>query len=122
MRVPIPITVVLVTGTGTLELGILCLVRLGPSLMLATDRTILAWIITSGVCNVVAFSLITKGIQLTTLVHANLLNASQVALGTLAGVLLFHEPHNSWLVGGVALTIVGIVLFGKPRIQPAPLS
>ena len=83
--------------------------------MLDTDPTVLAWIVASGLCNVVAFSLITKGIQLTTLVHANLLNASQVALGTLAGVLLFHEPYNGFLVGGIVLTIIGIGLFGKPH-------
>ncbi len=115
MHVPVPLTVVIVTGTGTISLGILCVVRLGPAEMLATDRTELAWIIASGLCNVMAFSLITKGIQLTTLAHANILNASQVALGALAGVILFHEPYNGWLLGGVVLTVVGIVLFNKPR-------
>ena len=114
-RIPITVTVVVVTGTGTLSLGTLCLLRLGPTEMLATDPTVLAWIVASGLCNVVAFSLINKGIQLTTLVHANLLNASQVALGSLAGVLLFHEPYNGFLVGGIVLTIIGIGLFGKPR-------
>lgn len=114
-RIPVPVTVVLVTGTGTLSLGILCLIRLGPAEMLATDRTVLAWIIASGLCNVVAFSFITKGVQLTTLAHANVLNASQVALGALAGVVLFHEPYNGWLLGGVILTVIGIGMFEKPR-------
>ena len=116
-RMPVPVTVVVVTGTGTLSLGALCLIRLGPAEMLATDRTVLTWIIASGLCNVIAFSLIIKGLQLTTLAHANVLNASQVALGALAGVLLFHEPYNSWLLAGVTLTIIGIGLFGKPGEQ-----
>ncbi len=114
-RLPVPVSVVVVTGTGSLILGTLCLIRLGPAEMLATEPTVLAWVTASGLCNVVAFSLITKGIQLTTLVHANALNASQVGLGALAGILLFHEPYNGWLLGGVALTIVGIVSFGRPR-------
>lgn len=108
--VPIPVTVVVVTGTGTLALGTLCLFRLGPTVMLATQRHELLWVVAAGLCNVVAFALITKGLQLTTLAHANILNASQVALAALAGVVLFHESNNAWLVGGVLLTIVGIVL------------
>ncbi len=114
-RISVPGIVVIVTGTGTLTLGTVCLIRLGPTELLATDRTMLAWVIASGLCNMVAFSLITKGIQLTTLAHANVLNASQVALGALAGVLLFHEPYNTWVLGGLFLTILGIGMFGDPR-------
>jgi drug/metabolite transporter, DME family len=116
-RVSIPVMVVVVTGTGTITLGILSLVRLGPAEMLATDRTVVGWIIASGLCNVIAFLFITKGLQLTTLAHANVLNASQVAFGALAGILLFREPYNSWLLSGVALTIFGIGLFGQPQKQ-----
>jgi drug/metabolite transporter (DMT)-like permease len=48
------------------------------------------------------------------LVHANLLNASQVALGAMAGVVLFDEPRNAWLVTGIVLTVLGILFTGRP--------
>ena len=109
--------VFVVTSTGSLSLGILCLVRLGPAELLTTDPTVLAWIIAAGLFNVAAFSLITKGLQLTTLVHVNILNSSQVAIGALAGIFLFHEPFNIWLLSGIVLIIVGIGLFGQPQVQ-----
>ena len=110
-------TVFVVTSTGSLSLGALCLIRLGPAEILATDPTVLAWIIASGLCNVAAFSFITKGLQLTTLVHVNMLNSSQVAIGALAGIFLFHEPFNIWILSGIVLIIVGIGLFGQPQVQ-----
>jgi drug/metabolite transporter (DMT)-like permease len=48
-------------------------------------------------------------------VHANVLNASQVAVGATAGIFLFREPLNDWLLCGIVLTIVGIALYGHPR-------
>ena len=116
-RMSVPLTVLVVTGTGSIVLGILCLIRLGPAAMLATDQTVLNWIIVSGLCNVIAFLFITKGLHLTTLAHANVLNGSQVALGSLAGIFLFHETCNSWLLCGIALTIIGIGLFRQPNDQ-----
>jgi len=117
-HVPVAVTVVVVTGMGVLSLGTVSLVRLGPANMLATEPHALAWMVASGVFNLAGFALITKGLQLTTLVRANVLNASQVALGAMAGILMFREPYNIWLIWGVALTIVGITLYGHPR-KPA---
>jgi len=114
-HVPVAVTVVVVTGTGVASLGAASLVRLGPAGMLSTSPDALAWMFAAGVFNLIAFALITKGLQLTTLVHANVLNASQVALGATAGIFLFREPHNVWLLGGILLTIVGITLYGHPR-------
>lgn len=118
--VPVVVTVVVVTGVGVVSLGTVSLVRLGPAKMLHTEPDTLAWMIASGVTNLAAFALITKGLQLTTLVHANVLSASQVALGAIAGIFVFHEQHNLWLLGGVALTITGITLFGHPARGSEP--
>lgn len=118
--VPVAVTVIIVTGVGVVSLGAVSLVRLGPTGMLATDPYTLAWMVACGVFNLVAFALITKGLQLTTLVHANVLSASQVALGAMAGILLFREPYNPWLLGGIALTITGITLFGHARRKKEP--
>lgn len=122
-RVPVPITVIVVTGTGSISLGLLSLIRLGPWQMLATDPHTLAWIVASGLCNVAAFAFITQGVKLTTLMHANALNASQVAMGTLAGIIFFQESYNAWLFAGVLLTISGIVLFDQSRKpEPSPTA
>jgi drug/metabolite transporter (DMT)-like permease len=115
--VTVTTTVVVVTGVGMVSLGVLSLTRLGPAEMLATPPHALAWMVASGLCNVIAFVFITIGLQLTTLVHANVLNASQVALGAAAGILVFQEPRNSWLLCGIAMTIAGMMLLGHPRRQ-----
>jgi len=113
--VPVIVTVLVVTGMGFLSLGGISLVRLGPAQMAATDPGALGWMAASGVFNLVAFALIIKGLELTTLVHANVLNVSQAAIGALAGMVLFREPHNGWLLAGVGLTLVGIAIFRPPQ-------
>ncbi len=113
--VPVIVTVLVVTGMGFLSLGGITLVRLGPAQMLATEPGALGWMVAAGVFNLVAFALIIKGLELTTLVHANVLNVSQAAIGALAGILLFREPHNVWLLTGVGLTLLGIAIFRPPQ-------
>lgn len=119
-RVPVPVTVIVVTGTGTISLGLVCLIRMGPAEMASTEASVWSWGIAAGLCNVAAFAFITKGMKLTTLVHANMLNASQVAMGALAGILLFRESWNPSLMAGIVLTITGIMLFGQPRKVAVP--
>jgi len=113
-QVPIMVTVLVVTGVGVIVLGGISWLRMGVTGMLATEPATLAWMLASGAFNLIGFALIIKGLQLTTLVHANVLNASQVALGAAVGILLFQESHNSWLLSGIALTIIGIGLFDRP--------
>jgi DME family drug/metabolite transporter len=116
-NVPVSITVVVVTGIGASTLGIISAFRVGATGLPTSASHAFAWMIASGVFNLFAFALITKGLQLTTLLHANVLNASQVALGATAGILLFHEPYNHWILIGITLTITGITLFGQPRAR-----
>ncbi len=113
-RVPIAVTVLLVTGVGVVVLGGISWLRMGAAGMLATEPSTLAWMLASGAFNLIGFAFIIKGLQLTTLVHANVLNASQVGLGAAVGILLFQESHNPWLLSGIALTIIGIGLFDRP--------
>ena len=112
-RVPITTIVFIITGMGVLSLGSLSVWRQGTETLLGTDPEQLGWMLAAGAFNLVAFLAITKGLQLTTLVHANVLNASQVAMGAVAGVLIFQESLNSWLVCGICLTIVGVLLIGR---------
>jgi drug/metabolite transporter (DMT)-like permease len=116
-QVPVLVTVLIATAMGTLTLGAVSLVHLGPANMLATEPEMFGWMIASGEFNLIAFILITKGLQLTTLARANVLNASQVALGATAGILLFDERHNPWLIWGIALTVAAITLYAQPSAR-----
>ena len=112
-RVPVSTIVFVTTLMGVLSLGSLSIWRLGPGGLMDTRPDQWTWMLAAGACNLVAFLAITKGLQLTTVVHANVLNASQVAMGAIAGVRLFNESWNVWLLAGVLLTIVGVILVGQ---------
>lgn len=110
-----PMTVVFVgTSTGFVCMSTLSLWRLGTAKMLETQPIDLAVMIGAGVFNLLAFLALAKGLQRTAVVRANVLNASQVAMCALAGMLLFAEPAQATLVGGVLLTIVGMVFLDEP--------
>ncbi len=114
-KTPVSVIVFVITGMGVVSCGLLSLNRIGLDGMAATPPDRLAWMIASGVFNLLGFLLITKGLQWTTLVHANVLNASQVALSAVAGMALFHEPNNPFLMAGIVLTLVGIFHIGTGR-------
>ena len=113
-RVPVTTIVFVITGMGVLSLGCLSIWRLGADTLLRTEPGQLAWMLAAGSFNLIAFLAITKGLQLTTVVHASVLNASQVAMAAVAGVALFAESLNGWLMLGIGLTIAGIFLIRGP--------
>ena len=112
-----PMSVILFTTTlmGVISLGPLSLIRLGVEGLAATTAVEAAWMLAAGTCNLIAFLAITKGLHLTTVLHANVLNASQVAMAALAGLLFFDEPLTFWLVLGVLLTITGVAAIDRPE-------
>ncbi len=112
---PVTTVVVVITGMGVLTLGPMSLGRLGPQQLLATPGPQWALMLAAGTFNLLAFLAITKGLEYTTAVHANVLNAGQVAMGALLGVMVFGESWNSCVVVGVGLTVVGLVLVTQPR-------
>lgn len=73
------------------------------------------WLITllAGICNVIAFVALSRALQLTTLVYVNAMNASQVAMASLAGIVIFAEVPSAALAVGVSLTVLG--LLAMPR-------
>lgn len=118
-KTPVSVIVFVITGMGVISCGLLSLHHIGLAGMAATPGDRLAWMVASGVFNLLGFLLITKGLQLTALVHANVLNASQVALAAVAGMVLFQEQNNVWLTIGVVLTIVGIFQIGRDKPEEA---
>lgn len=111
----VSVVVFAITVMGVLTLGPISFHQFGLEELLQTPPEQFAWMYTAGVCNLLGFLAITKGLQLTTVVHANVLNASQVALAAIAGMLLFNEPRNPWLLLGVGLTVLGVTLIDRPR-------
>jgi drug/metabolite transporter, DME family len=62
----------------------------------------------------IGFLALIHGLKRTTVVHANVVGASQVAMAALAGVAIFAEQPNQWLILGVCLTVVGILGIDRP--------
>ncbi len=106
--------VIITTLMGVITLGPLSFYRLGSEQLLAVSGEQAAWMLLAGTLNLISFLAITKGLHLTTVLHVNVLNASQVGIAAVAGLWFFGEPLTVWLALGVMLTIVGIVAFERP--------
>ncbi len=116
-EMPLSVIVFVTTAMGVVSLGPLSVWRLGLPALQATTPGAWAWMLSAGVFNLLAFLAIIKGLQLTTAVHANMLNATQVAMGAVAGLVGFGEPVTVWLVFGLVLTVAGVVLIDRPDDQ-----
>ena len=112
----------LITLMGVVSLGPLSLARLGLQQMLATPAEQGALMAAAGIFNLMGFFALIHGLQRITIVHANVLNASQVALAAVAGVLIFREPPNPWLLLGVSLTAFGILWIDRPAGGEQPVD
>jgi drug/metabolite transporter (DMT)-like permease len=108
---------IIITGMGVVSLAPLSVYRLGMDRLLETPPEQFGWMLAAGTCNLIAFLALTRSLQLISVVHVNVLNAAQVALSAVGGMLIFHEPHNPWLVLGIVLTIVGIFSIGRPQSE-----
>ena len=96
---------------GILFLGPWAVARLGLAGIAATSPRDLAVMLATGACNLVAFLLVAKSLQLTTVVRVNVINnALTTVLTVAAGIAIFAEPSNRELVMGILLTVVGILL------------
>ncbi len=105
-------TIFMITFMGVAWLGPMIFLGKSPEEPSPVPSDAWLWMIASGLLNLLGFASLTRGLHLTKVVYANLMNASQVALGSLAGILLFHEPLDGWLATGILLTVGGIVLVG----------
>lgn len=115
-RTASPVTIgFLISLVGVVSLGPLCLYRLGIGYWfhMPVERTILATI--AGLLNFIAFAAQGYALQRTTLIHANIVSASQVAMAAVAGIVLFHEMPSVGLLLGVGLTLIGVVGAGSPQ-------
>lgn len=100
----------IITGVGAVSLGAVGSWRTGIDALTATEPVHFGWMIAAGFMNLAAFLGITLGLKLTTVVRANIMTASQVAMGALAGWFLFAEDISTAGLIGVGLTVTGILI------------
>jgi drug/metabolite transporter (DMT)-like permease len=112
------VVVFVITAMALITLGPLSLGQLGVDGILRTRPVDFQVMLLTGALNLAAFASLTKGLQRTSVVYANVLTASQTALAAVTGMLLFHEPPNSAMLLGVTLNVVGVVLVDHGRSQP----
>jgi drug/metabolite transporter (DMT)-like permease len=112
----VPVTALgfIIPAMGALSLAPVCLGRFGVAGLLTTAGSDLFLIAFCGTLNLLAYLAIIKGLQMTGVVRANVLSASQVAMAAVAGFLFFQEAAGPALVAGVAMTIAGMVMIGRP--------
>lgn len=116
-RVRLPAALFIVSVVGAVGLGAMSLCRIGIAGIEATEPIDWQLMILAGLCNAVAFLSLTKSLQLTGVVHVNALNASQVAMAAIAGLLIFDEPLTVALASGVFMTGIGLLLMKRKRPQ-----
>ena len=112
-RMSIPMTMVTVTLTGLLALGVFSLARVGVAGMLATVPRDFWMMMLAGFFNAVAFLALTKSLQLIPVVYVNALNATQATMAAIAGVVIFAESSSSALWAGVAMTVMGLLMMQR---------
>ena len=101
------------TSVGMVTMGTISAYRLGVPKLLETRADDLGFMLAAGVFNLVAFLALARGLQSTALLRVNLINASQVAMCGVAGLLLFGEPPSWFLALGVGMTILGMTLIDR---------
>jgi len=113
-------SLVLISTSGVVSLGLISLYRLGPARMLATGSADLQMMLVAGLLNAAAFFALGAAYKYIGVLRVNLLNASQAALAAACGVLWFGEPATGGLLVGTALTMLGLVMMdGRKRKDSA---
>jgi len=104
-------TVFFISCAGTVFLGPWSAQRLTLDGILATAPRDLLAMLAFGGFNLAAFFLFAKGLQLITVVRANIINNGlATAFSVLAGILIFAEPASGALILGMILLLIGIIM------------
>jgi len=115
LKTQTPVTMLIVGATGATAITLVTLGVHGPGVFFDLAPGEWARGLAGGTCNLIAFFSITRAFQKVPVVFVNGINASQVAMAMIAGVLIFGEPTSGPLLAGVALTVVGLLLMARAR-------
>jgi drug/metabolite transporter (DMT)-like permease len=108
-------TLLIISIAGVVALGGIGVARLGVAGIFAIRPIDHQWMLLAGAANAVAFLMLTKALHLVPIAYVNVINASQVAMAALAGVVWFAEPSTGYLVCGLGLMVVGLVAMERPK-------
>jgi drug/metabolite transporter (DMT)-like permease len=114
LAIPQTTLLFIVAGIGVATMWPISYYRVGVDGLLATSPQAWKWLLSAGFFNLIGFFGFAKGLQLTSVIHASVLNASQVAMSAIVGMVYFQEPRNPWLFLGVCMTLLGIMLIDRP--------
>jgi drug/metabolite transporter (DMT)-like permease len=114
-----PFTMFLSGSVGAVALWAFSFYRIGAVLILEVPPAEWGTMVVAGLLNFCAFVSLSIALKSLPVVAVNLLNASQVAMAALAGIIFFSEPVTSSLITGVGLTLLGLlVMVQRKRNNP----
>ena len=113
-----PLTMFITGAVGTVSLWSVTFLRLGLESLAMVDPRDWAIMWMAGMLNFTAFVALASALKSLPVVAVNLINASQVAMAAVAGILLFSEPVTATLIGGIALTMIGLGILAGRRRRP----
>jgi DME family drug/metabolite transporter len=111
--VPLSATIMVLSTTGVFSLGAIALWRIGWTGIVATTPHDWTTMLLAGAFNAVAFFSLGIALERTPVTRTNLINASQVALSAVAGMVLFDEQPTVTIVTGIVLTVLGLSLLRR---------
>lgn len=120
--IPLPIVVLIIPAMGTLTLGPYGLWRDGIDGLVSLQPEQWGMMLLAGTLNFIAFLAYSLSLRWIAAVQANVINAAQVAMAAVGGVLFLSEPPSNMLFVGVGLTIVGIFLIEQPNNETVEQS
>ena len=113
-----PLTMFISGGVGAISLWSVSLYRLGGNAIALLPFDDWKVMFIAGVLNFSAFVALSISLKSLPVVAVNLLNASQVAMAAIAGIIFFAEPVTSSLLIGVSLTFLGLLaMFQRKRMK-----
>jgi drug/metabolite transporter (DMT)-like permease len=111
-----PPATMFISGTvGTIALWSVTLMRLGIDSLTVVSWEQWAVMTAAGIFNFTAFAALSLSLKALPVVAVNLINASQVAMAAIAGIVLFAEPATVPLIIGIALTFFGLLVLASRR-------
>ncbi len=111
------VVVFVISLMGVVALGPWCVYQQGVAALAQTEPRDFGVMLAAGALNLVAFFLVTKSLQLISVVRVNVLNNGlTTGLTAAAGIMLLSEPWNRTLLLGIALCIagIGVISFAEP--------
>ena len=112
-NLPVSATLVHISTVGVVAVGAVAWWRLPWAVLAGTTLPESSLMLLAGGFNAIAFYCIGVSFRFLNVNQVNMINTTQIAMATLAGVLFFAEPLTTWLVTGVLLTICGWYLMDR---------